>query len=175
MTECAIEIKLATKDTEKAFRLISTFREITSLEAPQLRLAKSVILDALGDQFVNILYDDLHTNEHILEHKRFLDEKSLDSLDMFNTLISIRSTNKKRIWQDTYNKDALPREICPQTITLTTKLKRKEYDWNFLEFYYFSNESYKLKAAVFCSAFEAAGFYVVKVSSNDDYEVDYEV
>lgn len=176
MPECAIEIKLATKDTEKAFKLISVYREIAEIKSPEAEHVRSRLTDALGNRFAEIMFAELHSTEQILMHKRFLDNKVLDDLELFRALIAAKTTNKNRIWQDTWNEDVHPKEITPQNISFKTQRKiRKGYDWNFIEFYYDSNESYKLKAAVFCSAIEAAGFYVVEVSSNDEYEVDYEV
>jgi hypothetical protein len=49
-------------------------------------------------------------------------------------LISITTTNKNRIWQDTWSDDVHPRKIAPQDIALKTKFMRTEYNWIFIDF-----------------------------------------
>ena len=162
MPECAFEIKLATKDTDKLFKLVALYRDLAEMRGEaQTQKRRVRLLAAFGEDFAEIHLADLSSNDDILNYKRFLDSQVLKDLDLYRRLITIKTTNKKRIWQDTWNAENAELEICPDKIDFRTyQLGSSGYDWNHLDLFYNSNE--------------AAGFYIVEVSSNDEYEDDYD-
>lgn len=85
-----------------------------------------------------------------------------------------RTTNELRLWQDSFSGDVAAREIRPASITLLTRSRSrsgKSYSDD-LKLYWDSDENYALKAAVFATAFKAAGYRVDSLSSSSEYEDD---
>ena len=174
MSECGITIQLSVNETTRAAELILTFQELYKIEQQNVDEIKALLTNSFGARFTKIIYSEISTEGDVLEYKKYLKKDLTNNIDLFMFSLRNKTTNEKRLWQDSYSGNVSPKEISPANIKLVTRSRTGKSYWDTIELYYDSDENYALKAAVFAAAFESAGFEVESLSSYTEYEDDYE-
>jgi hypothetical protein len=170
MPENAISITLSSNETIQSCNLIQAFQSIYKLENENE--VKEQLSNSFGESFVEILYSELSTQDHILKYKKYLKKSLIENIGSYISFLQKTSKNTQRLWQEFYGDSVSPKEISPDQITLITRSRTGKRYMDEIELYYDSSDSYALKAAVFATAFESAGFYIDSISTVDEYEED---
>lgn len=175
MTECSINLKLSTDDSEKSIQLIRGFHALHGLDSDDLDTIHMTMSSCFGESFTEIMYAEVYTAEHIKRFAPFLKKELIDDVETFIYKLQFRACNEKRLWQDSSSGNPDMRELSPADIRLhTTSEPAGGSTWERLELYYDSDENFLLKAVVFAAAFKSIGFDIDEISSYDDYEDEYE-
>jgi len=174
MSESSINIVIYTSSHEKTQKLIKGFRLAHTLEEKSEENLCKVFNEYIGEEFTKIITKELKGLSDVKKYEKFLSKGSLDMMDYFMTMQKINTVNEDRIWQDSDSGDMSIYEVCPEELTLKLKTKVDKHTVDHIDLYYDSGANYELKAAVFATAFEAAGFRIDRVASSDEYEDDEE-
>jgi hypothetical protein len=174
MSECGITLKLGTDDASKSLDLILGFQSLYALQSQDAETIKPVMAKYFGQSFVDIVYAEVSSEEHVREYAKFLSPKLIGNIGQFMFMLKTRTTNESRLWQDSYEGDVATKEIAPSQFKLTTRSQTGGSCWDEIEIYYDSDENYHLKAAVFATALESAGFDVEEMSTWNEYEPSYD-
>ncbi len=170
MSECSITICLSVNGTARATELITAFQQIYKIGQDNVGEIKSILNRYFGENFTEIIYSELSSKDDVLKYKKYLKKDLVKNIDHFVFSLKNRTTNDKRIWQDSYRGNISPKEISPSNITLETRSRTGESYPDHIKLYYDSDENYALKAAVFATAFETAGFGIRELSSYNEYD-----